>query len=252
MTKFIARRLAAVPLVLLMLTAIMFLLYRISPTDAAKEFLGPRASKAEIAAMNHKLFLDRSLPVQYVHYVYNLVQGDLGVSLRTHRTVISDLRSYLPATVELALFGLVFALILAAILAMLTVVDWPGAGFVRWVLITGASAPVFLLAIVGILLFYSSLHWLPASGETGYFDPPASPTGFLLVDALIAGRTAVFVDALRHIILPALCVSIGPAVSIGRVLRGSLIEALESDYARTARSRGMREITIVFRHGLRN
>jgi peptide/nickel transport system permease protein len=249
MTRFIIRRLAAVPLVLLVLTAIMFLLNRISPTDEAKEYLGPHASQSAISAMNRHLYLNRSLPVQFIHYVSQVAQGNLGTSLRTHRAVLSDIGTYLPATIELAVVGLVFALILATLLAFLTTLAWRGAGIVRWVLISGASAPTFLLAIGGILLFYSKLHWLPASGETSYFNPPG---GFLLIESLIHGNTAMFFDAIRHIILPALCVAIGPAVSIGRILSASLATAINSDYARTARSRGMREIVILLRHGLRN
>jgi peptide/nickel transport system permease protein len=249
MTRFVIRRLAAVPLVLLVLTAIMFLLNRISPTDEAKEYLGPHASNSAIAAMNRHLYLNRSLPVQFIHYVSQVVQGNLGTSLRTHRTVLSDIGTYLPATIELAVFGLLFALILATLLALLTTLAWRGASIVRWVLISGASAPTFLLAIGGILLFYSKLHWLPASGETSYFNPPG---GFLLIESLVHGNTAMFLDAIRHIILPALCVAIGPAVSIGRILSASLAAAINSDYARTARSRGMREIVILLRHGLRN
>ena len=249
MARFIIRRLAAVPLVLLVLTAIMFLLNRISPTDQAKEFLGPHAGKTAIAAMNSKLYLNRPLPVQFVHYVVQVSQGNLSTSLRTHRAVLSDISAYLPATIELAAFGLVFALILATVLALLTTLAWRGANIVRWLLISGASAPTFLLALGGILIFYSKLHWLPASGETSYFNPPG---GFLLISSLMKGNPAMFFDALRHIILPALCVAIGPAVSIGRILSASLSTAINSDYARTARSRGMREVVILLRHGFRN
>lgn len=248
----IPRRLLTIPPVLLALTAIMFVLNRISPSDEAKVLLGPNASRSALAAENHLLYLDRPLPIQYVHFFANLVVGNLGVSLRTHRAVRSDLASYLPATIELALFGLVFALILATVLALLTTTNWPGSSLVRLLLFAGASAPTFLLAIGGILLFFSRLHWLPASGETSYFNPPTGPTGFLLVDSLVAGRAAVFFDALRHLVLPALCIAIGPAVSIGRILRASLVSGLDSDYARTARVKGMREFVILVKHVARN
>jgi peptide/nickel transport system permease protein len=252
MARMVARRLAAIPLVLLALTAIMFVLNRISPSDEAKVLLGPNASPAAIAAVNHRLYLDRPLPIQYIHYVAGLLQGNFGISLRTHRPVRSDLATYLPATIELALFGLAFALILATVLALLTTVNWPGSGAVRLVLFAGASAPTFLLALGGILLFFSKLHWLPASGETSYFDPPTGPTGFLLIDSLVAGRVPVFFDALRHLILPALCIAIIPAVSIGRILRANLVVGLDSEYARTARVKGMSELAILIKHVTRN
>ena len=122
----------------------------------------------------------------------------------------------------------------------------------RLVLFAGASAPTFLLAIGGILLFFSKLHWLPPSGETSYFNPPTGPTGFLLIDSLIAGRTPVFFDAVRHLILPALCIAIIPAVSIGRILRANLVVGLDSEYARTARVKGMSELAILIKHVVRN
>lgn len=250
--RFIVRRVATIPIVLLILALIMFFLNRLSPTDEAKTYLGPNASKAAIAAENRALYLNHTIPLQFVHYLWNVLQGNLGTSLRTHRPVISDIGAYLPATIELAFFGLVFALILATVLALATARNAHGSGVVRWIFISGASAPTFLLAIGGILLFYSKLHWLPASGETSYFNPPSGPTGFLLIDSLVAGNGAMFGDAVRHVVLPALCIAIGPAVSIGRILRASLIAADSSDYARTARSRGMRETTILLRHGLRN
>jgi peptide/nickel transport system permease protein len=119
-------------------------------------------------------------------------------------------------------------------------------------MVAGASAPVFLLALLGLLLFYRRLHWLPANGRTNYLEPPAGPTKLLLVDSLVHGRFDVFRDASEHILMPAFCIAIGPAVAIGRVLRSGIVNSMRSDYVRTARAKGLRERTVLVRHTLRN
>jgi peptide/nickel transport system permease protein len=144
------------------------------------------------------------------------------------------------------------ALILGGALGLLTAARFKGSGALRIVLVGFASAPVFLLALLGILLFYRNLGWLPATGRTSFSNIPKGPTNLLTVDSLIHGRFDVFIDAQKHLIMPAFCVAIGPAVAIGRVLRSSLVTTLQTDYVRTARSKGLRERTVIFRHALRN
>jgi peptide/nickel transport system permease protein len=120
------------------------------------------------------------------------------------------------------------------------------------VLLVGASTPTFLLGIAGILIFYQKLGWLPANGRSSLSGVPTGPTGLLSVDGLLHGRLDVTVDAIKHLMLPSLAIALGPAVSIGRVLRSSLLADQNSDYARTARSKGLSELTIMRRHILRN
>jgi peptide/nickel transport system permease protein len=115
-----------------------------------------------------------------------------------------------------------------------------------------ASAPSFLLALLGILVLSGRLHWLPATGDTGYSNAPTGPTGLVVLDGLLHGQPAVMWDGLVHLILPAICIAFGPAVSIGRVLQGSLESTLRSDFVRTARAKGLGERTVVVRHALRN
>jgi peptide/nickel transport system permease protein len=111
---------------------------------------------------------------------------------------------------------------------------------------------VFLLVLLGLLIFYRRLGWLPATGRTGIRDAPEGPTQFLLIDGLLALRFDVIGDALKHLVLPALCLAIGPAVAIGRTLRGSIIDTMGSDFVRTARSLGAPERTVMRRHAFRN
>jgi peptide/nickel transport system permease protein len=248
----LAKRLVAVVVILLALTAVLFLLQHISPADPVKTMLGPGASQELVAETRRQLGLDDPISVQYVHYVGHLLHGDLGTSYRTRRPVGTDLATFFPATLELTLFGLALALVLAVGLAVATTLNWPGAGVFRLVLLVGAAMPAFLLAIGGIILFYKQLGWLPATGRTDILDAPTGPTGLLTVDAILHARPDLFVDALRHLLLPGLAIAIGPAVSIGRVLRSSLVTTQQTDYTRTARAKGLTEVRVMRRHVLRN
>jgi peptide/nickel transport system permease protein len=252
MAIMLAKRLLAMVGVLLLLAAAVFTLQHLTPTDPVHAMLGANASKERVDAQRHALGYDQPLPRQYASYVNGLVHGDLQMSLRTRRPVTTDLAAYLPATLELALYGLVGAALLGGILGVATAGRFRGAGLLRFVTLAGASAPPFLLALVGILLFYRKLGWLPATGRTSLADVPKGPTGLLTVDGLLHGRFDVVADAFAHLALPGLCVAILPAVSIGRVLRSSLVGTMRSDHVRTARAKGLREFVVLWRHGLRN
>jgi peptide/nickel transport system permease protein len=248
----IVRRLAAMVVILLVLSASIFFLQKLSRTDPVHAYLGANASKEAIARESKILGYDRPLAVQYAHYVRGAVTGDLGVSLRTRRPVATDLANYLPATVELTIFGMSLAVILGGLLGLASAGRWRGSGVLRFVLVAGASAPAFLLALLGILLFYNRLHWLPATGSTGYTNAPTGPTGILVIDTIVHGQWSMAGDAWRHLLLPGICIALGPAVSIGRVLRTSLVSNMRSDFVRTARSKGLTERAVLFRHALRN
>jgi peptide/nickel transport system permease protein len=252
MVQLIVKRLGAVVVILLVLTAVLFGLQKASPADPIHTMLGPGASASAIAAEKHALHLDQPVPQQYLRYVGDLFKGDLGTSYRTRRSVSTDIGTFLPATVELTIFSLILALILAILLAVATTLNWPGAGLFKLILLIGASAPSFLLAIGGIIIFYKHLGWLPATGRTDYQNAPTGPTGLLTVDAVLHGDVGVFFNALQHLLLPGLAISLGPAVSIGRVLRSSLVTTLRTDYTRTARAKGLKEIAVMRKHVLRN
>lgn len=252
MLTLILKRLGATLGILLVLSFAVFLLQHLSHTDPVHAYLGANASKAAIARERHILGYDQPLIVQYGRYIDHLLTGNLGVSLRTRRPVATDLGAYLPATVELTAASLVLAVALGALLGLASAARSRGAGALRWVMLSGASAPAFLLAALGILFLYSKAHLVPATGRTGIATAPTGPTGLLVVDGLLHGRLDVAGDALWHLLLPALCIALGPAVAIGRVLRGSLTDTLHSDYVRTARAKGLSERTVVLRHALRN
>jgi peptide/nickel transport system permease protein len=252
MKTFVASRLGAMVLILIALTGVMFLLQNISPLDPVKSQLGAQASQEAVAARREALGLNDPVLVQFWNYLTGAATGDLGTSYRTRHPVLSDLGDFFPATLELALYGIAIAVLLAVLLAFSTTLRWRGAGVLRAVLFTGSSAPMFLLGILGLLVFYKTLGWVPANGRIGIPNPPDGPTGLLTVDGLIHGRLDVVGDALHHLILPALVIALGPAVAIGRVLRSSLLGDVDSDYARTARAKGLSESQIMARHVLRN
>jgi len=252
MRTFIVSRLAAMVAILVALTGVMFVLQHISPLDPVRAQMGAQASVAAVSARREALGLNDPLVTQFWHYLVGAVQGDLGMSYRTRHPVASDLGSFFPATLELALYGLGIAIVLAVLLAFSTTLKWRGSAVLRGILFTGASAPMFLLGILGLIVFYQKLGWVPANGRTGISNPPTGPTGLLTVDGLLAGRFDVVTDALHHLILPALVIALGPAVAIGRVLRSSLLTDMDSDYVRTARAKGLSESRIVAGHVLRN
>jgi peptide/nickel transport system permease protein len=248
-TRFLLRRTGSAIVLILVLTAVVFVLQAISPGDPVKAYLGNNASPAAVRAERRTLGLDDPLPVQYVRYLWNALHGDLGVSFRTHRPVVADLHDFLPATVELVVAAFLVAVILGILFAFSGALHWPGGAVFRGPLLVLATAPPFLLALGGIILFYSQLGVLPAAGQGA---AASSPTGFLLIDSLIGGDGGLWVSAVQHLVLPAVILAIAPSIAIGRILRSSLDVTLRSDHVRTARSKGLRPTTVLLRHVVRN
>lgn len=250
--QLVVRRILSAVAIIVFLTLALFVLQHLSHTNPVHAYLGAGASSAAVAAETHKLGLDQPLVAQYFHYLDNLVHGNLGVSYRTRDPVVSDLRTFLPATAELALYAMLIALVLAVILGVAGAARWRGAGVFRAVMLTGSSTPPFVLALLGILFFSGHLGWLPATGRTSIANPPTGPTGLLTVDGLLHGQLNVTWDALRHLVLPATCIALIPAVSVGRILRSSLDETLRMDHVRTAHMKGISDWAVMVRHALRN
>jgi peptide/nickel transport system permease protein len=248
----ITKRLAAAIVIVVVLVGAVFGLEKLSGTNPAHVYLGAGASSAQVAREKRALGLDKPLLVQFWHYLLGVAQGNFGTSYRTRDPVAQDLLRYLPATLELAAYALLLALALGTLLGLMSAAGRRGSGVLKALMVSGASAPIFLLALGGILVFYSKLGWLPATGQSSYANPPSGPTGFLTIDAALHGDWGVLFDAWRHLVLPASCLAIVPAVSIGRVLRGSLVAVLREDYVRTARAKGLREPAVLVRHALRN
>src|SRR5258708_31320986 len=162
MIRLIVKRMAAAVVIILALTAGMFILQKVSPVDPVHAMLGAQASAGQIVAEQRRLGLDRPLVDQYLSYLADLPRGALGMSYRTRRPVSTDLVSFVPATAELSVYALLFALILAALLAIGSTLRWPGAGLLRPSLLPGPSGPPFLLATARVPVFYHPLGRPPA------------------------------------------------------------------------------------------
>jgi peptide/nickel transport system permease protein len=250
--RFLVKRGASLVGILVVLTFVVFVLQQLSPADPVKAKLGANATRETVEAERERLGYNDPTLVQFGRYLGGVARGDLGDSLRTKQPVRDDLGEFLPASIELMATIVLLAGVLGVVLAMITARVGRGAGVVRVGMTAAASAPAFLVALLMMLLFYRRLGWLPASGRSGYRDAPTGPTGLLTVDGLLAGRPAVTLDAVRHLLLPAVAASIAPAVSVALVLRSSLLATLRADFVRTARAKGLRERRVVLRHALRN
>lgn len=255
MKKIIIKRLLLLILVLIGVTIITFALTHIVPGDPARMIVGQRASEETLERVREDLGLNKPLWIQYLIYMKGLLSGDLGTSIRTQQPVVSDIAAFFPATLELALAAFLIALIVGIPLGVIssikqnTIIDHLN----RMFSIGGVSIPVFWSGIVAILIFYSKLGWLPASGRLSLnIKMDSSITGLYIFDSIITGNWDVLKDSVHHIILPAIVLSYAQLAVITRQVRSSMLEVLNKDYIRTARANGIEEWYLIIFYGLRN
>ena len=255
MLPLILRRLVFLMAVIVAVTALTFVLLHSTGTDPAQLLAGPHATPDQIRLLRHRFGLDQPLPVQYFFYLKEILHGDFGVSIHTQHAVGSDLSQYLPATLELVIAALLFAIVGGIALGILAAVyrNGPVDVAARLLAVSGLAVPAFLLGLVGQYLFYDRLGWLPAAGRLDMgFNPPPTVSGFYLLDSLLAGKWDLFVNAIWHLLLPAVVLGFSVLASITRMMRNGLGDVLAQDYIRTARAKGLRRRTVVLRHALRN
>lgn len=255
MTAFIVRRLLFTLVTVLGAVTLTFLLSNVVPSDPARAALGPDATEQQVMNYRHERGLDKPIVVQYGLYLAALVRGNLGTSIVTRAPISSDLARFVPATVELFVPSLVISLVFGLLLGVAAAVyknSWIDQAS-RVLSLAGLSMPIFWLGLILQLVFFRYLHWLPVGGRLGEtMVPPPTVTGFYTLDALIAGQWALFWSALRHLILPAVALSTLTLGIVARMTRSSLLDALSSDFIRTARSKGLRERVVIWRHALRS
>ncbi len=235
---------------------VTFLLTRVLPGDTAAYFAGPTASPESIAQIKASLGLDLPLPVQFWRYIVALSHGDLGMSLTTGQPVRTEIVNRLPASAELTLCGLILAIGIAVPLGVLAAVRQ--GSFIdhicRIVATAGVSLPVFFTGLLLVYVFYFLLGWMPAPlGRLDAFaSPPATKTGFFLIDTLLIGDVATFRAAFSQIVLPACTLALFALAPIARITRASMLAVLGSEFVRTARASGLSGPTVVLTYALRN
>ncbi len=250
MIEFLTRRMIGLVIVLWAMSAIVFALQAIIPADPARALAGPAAPPETVAAVREQMGLNGPILVQYVDFMAGVVRGDLGTSVRTRQPVADDIARYLPASLELVAAALFLGITMAVGFAFVQTGTF-GSAPVRLTMLALGSVPIFLSALLLIYVFWFKLDIFPGSGRIG-IRRFSGPTGFMLIDTLLAGRPGGFLSALHHLVLPALALAFPVAVSVGRSLAGALSDRLNQPWIRTARGKGLSEHTVIARHGLRN
>jgi peptide/nickel transport system permease protein len=235
---------------------VTFLLTRALPGDPAAYFAGPSATQAAIEQIRAQLGLDKSLVQQFLRYVADLAKGDLGNSLSTGQPVMTELATRLPASLELTLCGLIFALVVAIPLGILAATR-PGSWtdhLCRILATAGVSLPTFFTGLFLAYFFYFVLGWAPSPlGRLDVaFSPPPTITGFYLIDSLIAGDLETFRAAAAQLILPSLTLALFVMAPLMRMTRAAMLGVLSSDFVRTARAAGLSPAKVLYVYAFRN
>ena len=256
MFVFVVRRLLLLIPVLLGVTVITFTLTRIIPGNPIDLMISPRASQEVRDRVAEKAGLNDPIWVQYVNYIEGISRGDLGQSFVTNQPVLSDLKRRFMPTLELTVFAMVLAIIVAVPLGIAAAV-WQGTWIdhiSRFIAVIGVAMPVFWVGLLAIYFFFFILHWLPApQGRLNVLvDPPRTVIGFYTIDSLLTGDWQALRNSLGSIIMPAGVLAFAVMAPLARMARSGMIETLEADYSRAARALGLSEWSIVLRHAFRN
>jgi dipeptide transport system permease protein len=255
MLSFIARRVGLLIPTFFGITLLTFALIRLIPGDPVEVMMGERRVDPQMhAEAMERLGLNKPLYVQYGNYIAQLAHGDLGESLRTRESVWSEFTSLFPATMELSIAALIFAGILGLLAGVIAALR-RGSLFdhgVMGISLAGYSMPIFWWGLILIMFFSVTLGWTPVSGRIDLLYDIPPKTGFMLIDTLFTEDEGAWLDALRHLILPAIVLGTIPLAVIARMTRSSMLEVLREDYIRTARAKGLSPSRVVFVHGLRN
>ncbi|MCE5236651.1 MAG: ABC transporter permease [Clostridiaceae bacterium] len=258
MLKFLIKRLMLGIVVMLGVVTITFVLVHILPSDPAAKWAGARATPEQIAQAKIELGLDKPLAEQYIKYLGDLLHFDFGKSLRTHQPVKNELANYLPATLELVFCSTILAILIGLPMGILSAKnkDKLGDHISRFISIGAVSLPTFWIGIFAQLIFYSWLSALPIGGqlsqETKIFYNIPDITGFLIFDSVITGNWVIAGDALKHILLPCVTISLYPIGLVARMTRSAMLEILNEDYITAERSYGLNERKIHWRYALKN
>jgi peptide/nickel transport system permease protein len=255
MLRYVVRRLLLLVPILIGVSILIFFWVHALPGNPASALLGERATPQLVKQYKERYGLDKPLYVQYVKYVKETaIDGDLGVSITTRRNVTAEIKDRFPATIELAVAAMVFALGIGLPLGFFAAKRHGGV-FDNLSLVgslIGISIPIFFLAIILKYFFAVKWHWLPSVGRQDVLLSPKHPTGFYVVDGLITRDWTALWDAIKHLILPAIALGSIPLAVIMRITRAAVLDVQNEDYVRTARAKGLAPLTVDRRHVLRN
>lgn len=256
MLKFLLKKLTIIIPSILGITIISFGLIRMVPGDPVLLLLGERGSTPEqYADMQQKLGLDKPILTQYTTFVTQAFQGDLGRSTQSKQPVLDEFFDRFPATLELGLVAMFFAILLGVPAGIIAAVkrNSPWDYIIMGSSLIGYSMPIFWWGLILILIFSVNLGITPVSGRISVLYEIPHITGLMLIDTLLSDEgPAAFIDAFSHLFLPALAMGTIPLAVIARMTRSSMLEVLGEDYMRTAKAKGLKPIRIILIHGLRN
>jgi peptide/nickel transport system permease protein len=253
--RYVVRRLLLLIPILVGVSLLIFFWIRALPGSPAESLLGERATPALVKAYRDRYGLDKPIWRQYVAYVKTTaVDRDLGVSVATHRQVSDEIRQRFPATIELSVAAMIFAVALGIPLGFFAAKRYGGV-FDNLTLVgslIGISIPIFFLAIILKYLFAVRWHLLPSVGRIDVTVNAKHPTNFYVLDAILERDWATLWDVLKHLLLPAIALGSIPLAVITRITRAAVLDVQNEDYVRTARAKGLAPITVDRRHVLRN
>ncbi|MEM7120478.1 MAG: ABC transporter permease [Pseudomonadota bacterium] len=255
MRRYILRRVTFTVILLFGISVLTFFLARVLPGDPGRMIAGQRASDEAVENIREFYGLNGNIFEQYIHYMGNLLQGDLGVSIVSQRAVADDLGRLLPATLELVLASLIIGAIIGIAVGLISAIRRGKATDVGSRLFASGclSVPDFWLGILAQIVFFSMLGILPFGDRLSLgVTPPPSVTGLYTVDALIAGQFGVFIDALAHLVMPAAILMLPLVGFLIRYVRMAMLNVLSQDFIRTARAKGLSPSRIYVHHALRN
>jgi peptide/nickel transport system permease protein len=254
MLRYVFRRLLLLIPILVGLSIIVFLFVHALPGDPADALLGERGTEEDKADIRRQLGLDKPLYEQYGIYVGNVLEGDLGSSVRTRRPVLDELLDKFPATVELALAAMTFAILVGVPLGFLAARRYQGfldnTSLVMSLI--GISFPVFFLALILKYVFAVKLGWLPSLGRIDITRELNTPTNFYLIDSILFGDIDAVIDVIKHLILPAIALGTIPLAIVARITRAAVLDVTSEDYIRTAHAKGLDPNVVNRRHILKN
>jgi peptide/nickel transport system permease protein len=254
MLRFVVRRLLLLVPILLGLSILVFAWIRALPGSPAESLLGEHATPQAVTQIRHQYGLDRPIYVQYGRYLKTLLDLNFGTSIATQRAVTYEIAHRFPATVELALAAMVFAIALGIPLGFLAA-KRHGRLYDHVSLVAsliGISIPIFFLGLILKYVFAVRLGWLPSIGRENVLAERAHPTNFYILDAIIERDPGALWDAIKHLILPAIALGSIPLAIVARITRAAVLDVQNEDYVRTARAKGLPPLAVDNRHVLRN